>query len=610
LFLKAGRKKARLAQAGRDIHGPPVRAASIKACYHGPETGRKNLDHNGAHAARPHPHVAACPSGAEGPSRPPDLAALAGSRRRAMRQRARRVPAGLLAALAIGLLARAPGIAWGVNWPDGFGMHHPDESTHVINANAIISPLVPMTSPPYPKAMAAHASAPFLAWYAAHGSFGGPRVHVPLIVGAGRAVALAFGLAAIVLVFLVGRDVLGDPRAGVLGAWLLALGGLHVTQSHFFLADVPAATWTLAAVWLLWRDLRRSPPGDHAALGWAAFAAGAAFAFKLFVFVFPALAYAVWSRRPRLARTVYASVFGVAGITISSLGLDTPVSFYRAATVGVNYPFEFDRLKGAMLYAVELPGILSLPLLAAALAGTWSLLGRLRHAAPLSRRHALAVFGSVPLIGLAFILFKLDHFPRHWVFLIPWAAVAGGWALSRLSARLERGGRSPALFLAPVFLWMAALVVDGERYFLLEPRNDALRWLRANVPEGRSVNWVGRNTPAGYRPVRWLLDGEPDVLVVEMHEMNNSLSGVDWRNSFPEDPRRVFDGRSAKRVAAIQALFRGPSPYQAVAHFPDSYVMPEYRLASTLLGDRSRSYISEIVIFERRAGGAAPGGGR
>jgi hypothetical protein len=513
----------------------------------------------------------------------------------------RRLPAGLLAALAIGLLARAPGIAWGVNWPDGFALHHPDESTHVTNANAIISPLAPVTPPSYPKAMAAHASAPFLLWYAAHGSFGGPRVRVPLIVGSGRLVALAFGLAAIALVFAVGRDALGDPRAGVLGAWLLALGGLHVTQSHFFLADVPAATWTLAAAWLLWRDLARSAPDDHAALRWAAFAAGAAFAFKLFVFVLPALAYAVCSRRPRIARAIQATVFGVAAITISSLGFDTPVSFYRAATVGINYPFEFDRVKGAMLYAVALPAILSLPLLVAALAGTWSLLGRLRRAAPTARRHALVVFGSVPLIALAFILFKLDHFPRHWVVLIPWAAVAGGWALSRLAARLERRGRSAALVLAPVVVWMAALVVDGERYFLREPRNDALRWLRANVPEGRSVNWMGRSTPAGYRAVRWFVDGEPDVLVVEMHEMNNALSGVDWRNSYPTDPRQVFDGRSAERVAAMQALFRGPSPYRAVARFPDPYVMPEYRLAAALLGDRSRSYISEIVIFERRA---------
>jgi len=150
-------------------------------------------------------------------------------------------------------------------------------------------------------------------------------------------------------------------------------------------------------------------------------------------------------------------------------------------------------------------------------------------------------------------------------------------------------------------------VVDGERFFIFEPRNEALRWLRTNVPEGSSLNWMGRRTPDGYRSVRWQVEGEPDVLVLEMHEANNSLSGVNWRNSYPSDPRQVFDGRSADRVAAIQALFRGTSSYTAVARFSDTYVMPEYRLAMALLGDRSRSYISEVVIFRRRAA-ESPGG--
>jgi hypothetical protein len=509
----------------------------------------------------------------------------------------------------IGALVRLPGVAWGVNWPDGFTIHHPDEYTHVANTDAIISPLGPLTGVPYPKAMAAYAALPYLLWYAAHGSFGGPRLHVPWTVGAGRLVSVMFGVASILIVFAIGRDALGDPRAGVLAAWLLALGGLHVTQSHFFVADVPAATWTLLAAWLLWLDLTRSGADNHESLRWAAFAGGAAFALKLFVFVLPALAYAVLARRPRLVRAVHAAVFTVAGLTISSLGFDTPAAFYRAATTGVNYPFEFDRVRGALLYAVQLPSILSLPLLLLAAGGTWSLLSRVRAAGGVRRRHALVVFGSVPVIGLAFVLLKLDPFPRHLVFLIPWAALAGGWSLARLMEWSKRNGRSPALVLAPMFLWMAAFVVDGERFFIFEPRNDALRWLRANVPEGSSVNWMGRRTPAGYRPLRWQVEGEPDVLVIEMFEANNSLSGVNWRNSYPSDPRLVFDGRSAARVAAIQSLFRGTSDYTAVARFPDAYVMPEYRVAMALLGDRARSLITEVVVFERRGTQPAAGGG-
>jgi len=252
-------------------------------------------------------------------------------------------------------------------------------------------------------------------------------------------------------------------------------------------------------------------------------------------------------------------------------------------------------------------------LLLAAIGGTWSLLARIRAAHPVTRWHAAVVFGSVPLIGLAFVLVKLDHFPRHWVFLIPWVAIAGGWFLARLTERLRP--RSQALVLAPVFLWLAVFVVDSERFFIFEPRNDALRWLRTNVPEGTSLNWMGRRTPAGYPTVRWHVEGEPDVLVIEMGEANHSLSGVNWRNSYPSDPRLVFDGRSAERVAAIQSLFRGTSSYTMVARFPDGYIMPEYRMAMALLGDRARSFITEVVIFKRRgmepasAGPVARGGG-
>jgi len=362
---------------------------------------------------------------------------------------------------------------------------------------------------------------------------------------------------------------------------------------------VSGAAAVALAIWLAWLDLTKSGPNEHEALRWSALAVGSAIAFKFFVFVLPMLLYVILARPSRLLRATHALVFMTAGIVISSLGFDSTTSLYRAAMLGTHYNFEFDRVKGALIYLVELPGIFSLPLLVAAAAGTVGLLQRLRAADPRLRRHALAVFGSVPVIGLAFVLLKLDNFARHWVFLIPWAALAGGWFLARVSERLKERGRSPALVLAPVFLWMAAFVVDGERFFIFEPRNDALRWLHEHVPQGTTLNWMGRRVPEGYRSVRWMVEGEPDVLVFEMFEANQSLSGVNWRDSYPSDWRQVYDGRSAERVAAIQSLFRGTSDYAVVARFPDGYVMPEYRLGMTLLGDRARSYITEVVIFRR-----------
>lgn len=507
----------------------------------------------------------------------------------------------LIGAIAVAALVRLPGVAWGVNWPDGFTTHHPDEWTHVRSADTIISPLVDHGEIRYPRATGALVAAPFLAWYAAHGQFGGPRIHIPWTIGLGRLLSVAFGVATVLLVFVIGRDTMGD-RVGVLASWLMALGGLHVSYSHMFVADVPAVAMTLLAVWLLWRDLTASEPGDDEALRWAAFAAGAAFALKLFFFAVPALIYAIGVRRPRLRRAVHAAVFGAAGMAIPSLGFDTPATFYYTLAGGINAPHDFDRWNGALLYLVQLPSILSAPFLVVAVVGLVLLARRLVIAPAPLRRHALVVFGTPPALAVLLVLVKLDHFPRHLLVLIPWAALAGGWCLARWIEWFARANRSAALILVPVLLWMAAFVVDAERFFIFEPRNDASRWLTANVPEGSSVYWNWHVPPRGFKNLRWQVEGDPDVLVVEMHEANHYLSGIDWRDTYPADPKLVFDGRTPERLEAMQSLFRGTSSYTEVARFQDAYVMPEYRVTNRLLGDRSRSMISEVVIFKRRAG--------
>ena len=54
---------------------------------------------------------------------------------------------------------------------------------------------------------------------------------------------------------------------------------------------------------------------------------------------------------------------------------------------------------------------------------------------------------------------------------------------------------------------------------------------------------------------------------------------------------------SQERVDAYQVLFKGQTEYREVARFGEGYFMPEYLLADALLGNRSRNYISEVVIF-------------
>jgi len=94
--------------------------------------------------------------------------------------------------------------------------------------------------------------------------------------------------------------------------------------------------------------------------------------------------------------------------------------------------------------------------------------------------------------------------------------------------------------------------------------------------------------------------GRPPVVVIEMHHANHYLSGMSWKNSFPEDYRFIFASRSQAWVEARQSLFRGTSEYKEVAHFSEGYFMPEYVLTDRLIGNRSRNYVAEIVIFRKR----------
>jgi hypothetical protein len=69
------------------------------------------------------------------------------------------------------------------------------------------------------------------------------------------------------------------------------------------------------------------------------------------------------------------------------------------------------------------------------------------------------------------------------------------------------------------------------------------------------------------------------------------------RNSYPTDHKKIFASRSSGRIKQLQSIFRGTSEYREAARFVEGYFMPEYRFADALIGNRSRNYVAEIVIF-------------
>jgi hypothetical protein len=155
------------------------------------------------------------------------------------------------------------------------------------------------------------------------------------------------------------------------------------------------------------------------------------------------------------------------------------------------------------------------------------------------------------------------------------------------------------LLIIPVIAYLAFFIYDCEKVFLDEPRNKAARWLLRNVAQGTQIYWYTPDFLKQYRYVHFPEQGRPPFLVMQMDRENHYLSGVGWRDSYPRDYRTIFDSESQTRVDSIQAVFKRISEYREVARFKEGYFMPEYVIADRLLGDRSRSYVAEIVIFAR-----------
>lgn len=518
----------------------------------------------------------------------------------------------LLTALLVGLLARVPGIFWGYNFPTGWAFHHPDEWPHLINAETLINPLVPPRwSHPYPKGLAAHVAVPVLAARLLQGKLliqSREEMEQPperrKIFLLGRVVSVLYGTATILLVYLLGRRLFQNPWVALAGAGVLALGGLHVSQSHFFVADASALFWWLAGTLLLLRHVQDDPRSESALL-WAGFSLGVAFGVKLWLASIPSLFLVAAWYRPRILRILHTGIFFFAGFVIVNFAAFTPFDLYKTLVRGVGDPYEFTVWSNVRLYLVELPSVVSLPILLLALAALCPLARKLFLPVNRPRLPLLLVVVALPLFVQLFpTLFKLSHFPRHIVPFVPWLALAAGWTLVWLSGKLRAHGLHPALICFPVFAYLAVFVYDGERGYLKEPRNEAAQWIQQHIAPGTLISWEGHRHLSGYQHAGFRDPGRPCLVAVDMYRANHYLSGMGWKNSYPRDIRYIFDAMSQERVDTFQALFKGQTEYREVARFDEGYFMPEYVIADALLGNRSRNYLSEVVIFSN---GNCPG---
>jgi hypothetical protein len=396
------------------------------------------------------------------------------------------------------------------------------------------------------------------------------------------------------------RRLLRDPRIALFSAWIIALGGLHVSQSHFFLSDVPSIFWFLVGTYFLLLDVDRTEGSDLMYLSIAAISFGISFGLKLSIYSLPTLALIAIAYQPRVRRSIQAAAFFFLGFVVINLISYTPFDILKTLRGSAGATFEFSWWANLLLYLVELPTVVSLPVVLLFLGGCVLLFREILKTKKLRQYWSLGVIILLPLvINLFLTVFTIDHFPRHLIFFIPWISILSAWSLVWLIDELGSRGIKPALVLIPFFLYLVFFVYDGERLFINEPRNQAAKWILQNVPNGTTISWWGHDWIENYEHIGFPDQGEPPVLVIEMHHANHFLSGMGLKNSYPSDYRFVFLAPTQDRLNAYQELFKGELAYQEVARFSEDYFMPEYRVVDNLIGNRSRNYITELVIFEK-----------
>jgi hypothetical protein len=289
-----------------------------------------------------------------------------------------------------------------------------------------------------------------------------------------------------------------------------------------------------------------------------------------------------------------AGLVGINALSYSALDLIATLQG------GVGDPYRYSRLMGLVLYVLELPSVASLPVTALGTAGAIMLAVTLVSKKPRKMQGDVLLVVVLPMTLHFFLMvFKLDHFPRHLLPFLPWLFVAAAWALVRVGDMARAHGLPAAAPAILILAYQVAFVVDGERPYISEPRNRAAAWLDENVAQGSQIVWRRHRSSGRYVQRGFPDGGRPTVLVIEMLDANDYLSGVNWRNSYPRSTTEVFGSPSQERLQAMQDLFRGTSGYRETVRFAEGYRMPEYWLTDLLIGNRSRNYLTEVVIFTK-----------
>ena len=409
------------------------------------------------------------------------------------------------------------------------------------------------------------------------------------LVLAGRLVVLAWAVANIVLVALLGMRLAGR-RVGVLAAFLVAVLPIFVTRGSVVIVDTPAAAFATAALYCSARVVDASSRRQLAT--WLVLAAGAsalAFTCKYTIAtVLLAVCAAVALRQDRSVWTRFKlcslAVAAFAGIAVLSM----PALVFRTSEVVDALQFQervyttrtpTESYWEQMLHAREFGRLL----LVAGLAGL-ILLARSRRARPVVI--AYLAF-AVPTLA---VLLRAGFQPvRNILPLIPFLAVAAAAtivaAVRFVATRwcLSQGVQAALAVVIALALCWAPLQGGTRRYMAMErghvdTRTSVRQWLASRVADGDRV----------------LVAEEVSMLPSQLRRICADVTTGSQRHAAPVD---AYDWI----VLGDQDDPRWPSPWEdELAHREATWSVGDYPMSGSTTGLRIKTQPLEQVWHDNR----------
>lgn len=371
--------------------------------------------------------------------------------------------------------------------------------------------------------------------------------NIVAIYKAGRIAAALVGVAAVWLTYRLGAE-LGDRRAALLGAALLAVAPMHVRESHFILTDVPMAALTTLALWCAVRAARL---GTVRAYAWAGAASGFAAAAKYTGGLAFAAVAAAWIISEWRARDRGLKIAAAAGASAVAFLAGAPYTLLDMPSFLDGFAAQFSRfaappaagspvwllytkhvwMDGRVVFVFALAGLLLV----------------------LARRTTRAIWAP-PVTFLAVYFYELSThshvFGRYALPLLPILALLAAVAsieLIEVCARVRALSRPAVVAGVRVAVFVALLYgplhdtvswLDQEKH--PDTRAIAADWLKANVTRGARVA-VENSGPtyldsAGFRvaPTEQLVDHDvkwyranTDYLIVSASDLTRYREMLD-----------------------------------------------------------------------------------